>query len=194
MVIRPIKTEEDYQVVLEEIERLFNAEPDTPEADRLDVLATLVEAYEEDHYPIPRPDSIEAIKYHMESRGLSRRDLEPYIGTRARVSEVLNRRRPLTLRMIRNLEAGLGIPAETLIQPYALVPSGEESVAEAEVVQAGAQMSVPLLERLSRHKEMSAYPASEAERKGQIVYVAWDREKGRGYYVDTRAHTSAPVQ
>ena len=118
MEIKPIKNEADYQSVLEEIERLFDAGPDTPEGDRLDVLTTLVEAYEEKHYSIPMPDPIEAILYHMESRGLSRRDLEPYIGSRARVSEVLNRKRPLTMEMIRNLHRGFAIPAEVLIQHY----------------------------------------------------------------------------
>jgi HTH-type transcriptional regulator/antitoxin HigA len=118
MEIKPIKTEADYQAALQEIEGLFDAAPDTPEGDRLDVLVTLVEAYEEKHYSIPKPDPIEAILYHMESRGLVRRDLEPYIGSRARVSEVLNRKRPLTMEMIRNLHKGLGIPAEILIQPY----------------------------------------------------------------------------
>jgi HTH-type transcriptional regulator/antitoxin HigA len=116
--IRPIKTEVDYQAALEEIERLFDAAPNTPEGDRLEVLTTLVEAYEEKHYSIPLPDPIEAILYYMESRGLSRRDLEPYIGSCARVSEVLNRKRPLTIRMIRKLHTGLGIPADVLIQPY----------------------------------------------------------------------------
>lgn len=118
MEIRPIKTDADYQAALEEIERLFDAAPDTPEGDRLEVLTTLVEAYEDKHYAVPLPDPIEAIEYHMESRGLSRRDLEPYIGSRGRVSEVLNRRRPLTIEMIRRLHAALGIPAEVLIQPY----------------------------------------------------------------------------
>jgi len=118
MEIKPIKTEADYLAVLGEIERLFEAAPDTPEGDRLEVLTTLVEAYEAKHYNIPLPNPIEAILYHMESRGLSRRDLEPYIGSRARVSEVLNRKRPLTMEMIRNLHRGLGLPAEVLIQPY----------------------------------------------------------------------------
>jgi len=118
MEIRPIKTEADYEAALAEIERLFEAEPDTPEGDRLEILTTLVEAYEEVHYPIPYPDPIEAIRYYMESRGLVRRDLEPYIGSRARVSEILNRRRPLSLTMIRQLNKGLGIPAEVLIKPY----------------------------------------------------------------------------
>ena len=118
MEIKPIKNDADYQTALGEIERLFDAAPDTPEGDRLEVLTTLVEAYEEKFYSIPMPDPVEAILYHMESRGLSRRDLEPYIGSRARVSEVLNRKRPLTMEMIRNLHVGLGMPAEVLIQPY----------------------------------------------------------------------------
>ena len=118
MEIKPIKNEVDYQAALKEIELLFDAAPDTPEGDRLEVLTTLVEVYEERHYTIPMPDPIEAILYHMESRGLTRHDLEPYIGSRARVSEVLNRKRPLTMEMIRNLHKGIGIPAEVLIQPY----------------------------------------------------------------------------
>lgn len=120
MEIRPIRTEADYEAALAEIERLFDAAPSTPESDRLDVLTTLVEAYEAQHYPIPEPDPVEAIKYYMESRGLSRVDLEPYIGGRARVAEVLNRKRSLSLNMIRRLYAGLGIPAEVLVRPYAI--------------------------------------------------------------------------
>jgi HTH-type transcriptional regulator/antitoxin HigA len=118
MAIRPIKTETDYRAALAEIETLFDAVPNTPEGDRLDVLTTLVEAYEAQHYEITPPDPVEAILYHLESRGLSRRDLEPYMGSRGRVSEVLNRKRPLTLEMIRKLRESLGIPAEVLIQPY----------------------------------------------------------------------------
>jgi HTH-type transcriptional regulator/antitoxin HigA len=116
--IKPIRTEVDYETALAEIEQLFEAVPGTPEGDRLEILTTLVEAYEERHYPIPLPDPIEAILYYLESRGLSRRDLEPYLGSRARVSEVLNRKRPLSLEMIRRLHSGLKIPAEVLIQPY----------------------------------------------------------------------------
>lgn len=119
MDIRPIRTETDYEATLAEIERLFDAAPDTPDGDRLEVLVTLVEAYEAQHYSVPAPDPVEAIEYYMESRGLSRSDLEPYIGSRARVTEILNRRRPLSLRMIRQLHKGLGIPAEVLVQPYA---------------------------------------------------------------------------
>ena len=118
MDIRPIKTEADYQAALKEIEALFEAAPNTPEGDRLDVLTTLVQAYEEQYYPIGLPDPIEAILYHMESRGLTRHDLEPFVGNRARVSEILNRKRALSLRMIQQLHAGLGIPAEVLLQPY----------------------------------------------------------------------------
>ena len=127
MIIKPIKTEADYQSALKEIEKLFGAEPGTSEGDRLDVLATLVEAYEDEHYVIPAPDPIEAINYFMESRGLKRADLEPYIGSRARVSEVLNRKRPLTLSMIQRLNAGLGIPAEILVKPYRTVTSRKSS-------------------------------------------------------------------
>ena len=118
MEIKPIKTETDFEAALKEIERLFKAAPDTPEGDRLEVLTTLVEAYEEQHYRIPLPDPIEAILYHMESRGLTRCDFEPFIGSRARVSEVLTGKRPLTMAMIRKLSKGLGISAEVLIQPY----------------------------------------------------------------------------
>jgi HTH-type transcriptional regulator/antitoxin HigA len=120
MEIKPIKNEADYQAVLVEIERLFGAIPDTPEGDRLEVLVTLVEAYENKHFSIPAPDPIEAILYHLESRALSRRDLEPCIGSRARVSEVLNRKRHLTMEMVRKLHSMLGIPSDVLIQPYQL--------------------------------------------------------------------------
>ncbi len=120
MDIRPIKTETDYEWALAEIERLFDAEPNTPNGDRLDVLVTLVEVYEDEHHSIPLPDPIEMIQYYMESRGLTRRDLEPYIGTRARVSEILNKKRPLTLNMIRKLHTGLGISGDVLLQQIAI--------------------------------------------------------------------------
>ncbi|MDD3761526.1 MAG: helix-turn-helix domain-containing protein [Acidithiobacillus sp.] len=113
--IRPIKTEEDYQATLIEIESLWGAEPDTPDGDRLDVLLALLESYEAKHYPINPPDAIEAIRFRMEQQGLTRKDLEPFIGSRARVSEILNRKRPLTLEMIRRLWKGLGIPLESLL-------------------------------------------------------------------------------
>jgi HTH-type transcriptional regulator/antitoxin HigA len=120
MDIKPIRTQRDYKAALAQIERLFDSKPSTPDGDRLEVLATLVEAYEQQHYPMLPPDPVEAILYIMESRGLGRKDLEPYLGSRAKVSEVLNRRRPLSIEMIRRLHDGLGIPAEVLIQPYEL--------------------------------------------------------------------------
>ena len=119
-MIRPIRNEEDYETALEEIEALWDAAPETAEADRLDLLMLLVEAYEAEHYPIPDPDPIALILHVMDARGLTRRDLEPYLGSRARVSEILNRRRPLSLEMIRKLQAGLGLPADVLVQPYEL--------------------------------------------------------------------------
>ncbi|HEY7297654.1 MAG TPA: transcriptional regulator [Xanthobacteraceae bacterium] len=116
MDITPIKTNRDYRRVLKEIESLMHAKRNTPEGDRLDVLVTLVEAWEAKHYPLELPDPVEAIKYHMEQQGLAARDLIPYIGSRNRVYEVLSRKRPLTLTMIRRLHEGLGIPAESLIK------------------------------------------------------------------------------
>jgi HTH-type transcriptional regulator / antitoxin HigA len=115
MEIRPIKNDRDYRRVLKEIEGLMDAAPDSPEGDRLDVLGTLAVAWEEQHHAIEPPDPIEAIRFAMDQRGLTRFDLEPFIGNRARVSEVLNRKRTLTLPMIRRLHRGLGISAEVLI-------------------------------------------------------------------------------
>jgi HTH-type transcriptional regulator/antitoxin HigA len=116
MEIAPIRTKRDYRHALKEIEGLMDAKRGTPEGDRLDVLVTLVEAWEAKHYPIDLPDPVEAIRYHMETRGLEPRDLVPYIGSRNRVYEVLNRKRPLTLKMVWRLHTGLGIPAESLIK------------------------------------------------------------------------------
>ena len=115
-MIRSIKTEADYDTALAKITTLMDAEPGTPEGDRLDVLVALVEAYEAKHWRIDPPDPIEAIKLRMQQRGLSRRDLEKVLGSKSRVSEVLNRKRQLTLEMIRRLHATLGIPPESLIQ------------------------------------------------------------------------------
>ena len=129
MKLRPIKTETDYRAALAEIERLFEAAPNTPEGDRMEVLVTLVEAYERRHYPIEAPDPIELVRYYMESRGLSRRDLEVCIGSRARVAEVLNRRRGLTIGMIRRLHNAHGIPAHILIQPYAVAKAAKRRTA-----------------------------------------------------------------
>ena len=116
MEIKPIKTPRDYQAALKEIEGLMNGKKNTPEGDKLEVLATLVEAYEEKFHPIGPPTPIGAIEFHMERLGLTRRDLEPMIGSSGRVSEVLSGKRHLTLPMIRKLSAGLGIPADVLIQ------------------------------------------------------------------------------
>ncbi|OUL36494.1 transcriptional regulator [Nostoc sp. T09] len=118
---RPIRTEADYHAALAEIERLFDAKVNTPEYDRLEVLTTLVEAYEQKHYPIESPDPIAAILYYLESRGLSQHDLEAVIGTQVQIAEILNRQQPLTLDMIRLLHQQLGIPADVLIQPYSLI-------------------------------------------------------------------------
>jgi len=115
MDIKPIRNEADYQEALREVETLMMAEPETPEGDRLDVLVTLVEAYERRNFPVELPDPVEAIKFVMEQRGLAVKDLEPMIGRRNRVYEVLNRKRGLTLSMVRKLHSGLGIPAESLI-------------------------------------------------------------------------------
>lgn len=123
MNIRPLKTEADYDAALREIERLFDAAPNTPEGDLLGVLTTLVEAYEAQHEPIPEPDPIEALKYYMESRGLTIRDLEPLLGEQHKVLDVLERKRPLSLPMIRRLHDGLGMSADILIQPYKLLKS-----------------------------------------------------------------------
>lgn len=120
MTIKPIRSEDDYDAALAELETLMDAEPGTAEEERLEVLSTLVWAYEQEHYPIDKPDPIAAIEYYIESRGLTRKDLEPYLGLPSRVSEVMNKRRPLSKDMIRRLEAGTGIPATILIQPYAL--------------------------------------------------------------------------
>ena len=119
MHIRPVKTEADYTAVLQEISSLMASDPtlDTPEGDRLDVLITLVQAYEARHHPIEPPDAIEAIKFCMEQHGLTPRDLEPMIGSRGRDSEVLSGKRRLSMAMVWRLHQGLGIAAETLIRP-----------------------------------------------------------------------------
>jgi HTH-type transcriptional regulator/antitoxin HigA len=116
MDIAPIKNRADYQRALKDIESLMRAKRNTLDGDRLDVLVTLVEAWEQKHYRLDLPDPVEAIKYHMDQNGLQPRDLIPFIGSRNRVHEVLNRRRSLTLKMINRLHRGLGIPAESLIK------------------------------------------------------------------------------
>jgi HTH-type transcriptional regulator/antitoxin HigA len=117
MNVKPIKNESDYDAALAEIEGLMDARPNTLAGDRLDVLVTLVGAYEEKHWSVDPPDPIEAIKMRMQQRGLTRRDLEKVLGSKSRVSEVMNRKRPLTMEMIRRLHKKFGIPAESLIQP-----------------------------------------------------------------------------
>lgn len=117
MNIKPIKTDADYRAALKEIESLMMAQPDTPDGEKLDVLVTLVEAYESKHYPLDLPDPVEAIKFEMEQKGLTIKDLEPMIGKSNRVYEILNRKRSLTLSMIRRLHQELNIPAESLIKP-----------------------------------------------------------------------------
>lgn len=116
MDIRAIRTKADYRAALGEIEKLMHAARDTPEGERLDILATLVEAYERKRFPMDLPDAVEAIRFRMEQSGLTPKDLVPMIGQLNRVYEVLNRKRPLTLKMVWRLHRGLGIPAESLIK------------------------------------------------------------------------------
>lgn len=120
MELKPIRTKKDYQAALAEVSRLWDSSAKSSMADRLDVLALLVEDYERRHFPIVDPDPIDFLQHVMESRGLSRKDLEPYIGPRGRVADILNRTRPLTLEMIRRLSAGLDLPTDVLIKPYRL--------------------------------------------------------------------------
>jgi HTH-type transcriptional regulator / antitoxin HigA len=120
MQLKPVRTEADYDAALAEIERLMDAGPGTAAGDRLDILTTLVEAYEAEHHPIDAPDPIAALEYFMEQRGISRADLVPLLGSRSRVSEILNRRRRLTIEMAWRLHRELGMPAEAVIKPYQL--------------------------------------------------------------------------
>ncbi|WP_180899769.1 helix-turn-helix domain-containing protein [Martelella soudanensis] len=115
--LKLIRTEADYDAALEEVERLWGAKSGTPDGDRLDVLATLIDVYEAKHHPMDPPDPVEAIKFRMEQQGLSRKDLEPIIGPRGRVSDILNRKRGLSIDMIRQLHEQLGISADVLIRP-----------------------------------------------------------------------------
>lgn len=117
MDIRPIKTDADYHAALSDIENLMMAESNTIEGEKLDILVTLVQAYEAKNFPMGLPDPVEAIKFEMEHKGLTVKDLEPMIGKSNRVYEILNRKRSLTLKMIWKLHEGLGIPAESLIKP-----------------------------------------------------------------------------
>ncbi len=120
MELKPIKTKRDYQASLRQAQQLWDAPAGSVGADALDVLALLIADYEAKHFPIADPDPIEFLEYVMESRGLTRKDLEPLLGSRARVAEVLNRARPLTLEMIRRLSEGLALPADILVPRYSL--------------------------------------------------------------------------
>ena len=115
MDIKPIKTEQDYNDSIIRIEELWGAKIDTPEGDELDLLVTLVESYEMKHYPIAPPDPIDAIKFRMEQMGITKVDMEKYLGSQSRVSEILNRKRGLTLKMVKSLYVGLKIPTEILL-------------------------------------------------------------------------------
>jgi HTH-type transcriptional regulator / antitoxin HigA len=115
--IKPIHTEDDYKEAMKTLATLWGSAEGSPESDQLDILATLIEKYEEEHFPMDLPDPVDAILFRMDQQGLSRKDLEPMLGTRNRVSEVLNRRRGMSIEMIRALHARLHIPAEVLIKP-----------------------------------------------------------------------------
>jgi HTH-type transcriptional regulator / antitoxin HigA len=115
MNIRPIKTEQDYNSAIKRIEELWGAKKDTPKGDELDLLVTLVESYEMKNYPIAPPDPIDAIKFRMEQMGMTKDDMVKYLGSQSRVSEILNRKRKLTLKMVKSLYKGLNIPAEILL-------------------------------------------------------------------------------
>ena len=154
MNIHPVKTDQDYHAALERIEALWSAEPETPEGNELDILVTLVSAYEEKNHPVPPPSPVEAIKFIMEQKGLKQADLIPYIGSRPRVSEVLNRKRKLTLSMIRALHSHLGIPAEVLIQDGSNFPADGEGVPWA---------NFPILEICRRGWVTDYDPKTQAE-------------------------------
>jgi len=126
MEIKPIRDEIDYEEALREIDALFDAEPGTSEADKLEVLVTLVEVYESKRHSLPPPDPIEAIEHALDRLGLTQHDIRPYIGSRSRVWEIMNRRRPLTLPMIRKLAVALGVPADVLAREYKLEPAREQ--------------------------------------------------------------------
>ena len=121
--VKVIKNQNEYEVALKELDSLMDAEPESAEEKALELLSVLIEKYEEEHFPIPLPDPVEAIKFRMEQQGLTQKELIPYLGSQSKVSEILNRKRPLTLTMIRNLHEGLEIPAEVLIQKAgAIIP------------------------------------------------------------------------
>ena len=118
MTIKPIKTKKDYQAVMNRLETIFDAQPGTPEGDELEVLGILIDKYEQEHYPVGYPDPIEAIKFRMEQMGYSQSDLAKVVGLKSRASEILSKKRKLTLEMIRQLHQVLHIPTDVLIQNY----------------------------------------------------------------------------
>lgn len=177
MKIKLIHTEKDYETALNEIERLFDAEPGTPNGDMLEVLALLVEVYENEHYSIPLPDPIEAIEYHMERLGLTRKDLEIYIGGPSRVSEILNRKRPLNLRMIRGLSAGLDIPIEVLAQPYDL----SETEPEFDAGFFPFSVGIPLVEFRSINSAEENIPLKKSSLANMSQLVAKPNYENVGY-------------
>ena len=118
MTIKPIKTKKDYQAALDRLEVIFDAKPGAPEGDELEVLGILIDKYEQEHYPIDYPDPIEAIKFRMEQMGYSQNDLAKVVGLKSRASEILNKKRKLTLEMVRQLHQAFGIPTDVLIQSY----------------------------------------------------------------------------
>jgi HTH-type transcriptional regulator/antitoxin HigA len=166
MEIKPIRTEEDYENALQEIDTLFDADPESPDGDKLDILVTLVEAYESKHYPVALPDPIEAIEYHMERLNLIRKDLEQYIGGPSRVSEILNRKRPLNLRMIRNLHKGLGVSLEVLFQEYDV--ENTEPDYEADFLSVG--IGIQLFEFSSAHSDDKIYTRT-SRRRGSALEI-----------------------
>lgn len=118
MTIKPIKTKKDYQAAMNRLEAIFDAQPGTPEGDELEVLGILIDKYEQEHYPIAYPDPIEAIKFRMEQLGYNQSDLAKVVGLKSRASEILSKKRKLTLEMIRQLHQAFGIPTDVLIQSY----------------------------------------------------------------------------
>lgn len=126
-----LKTQADYRAALAHLETLMDARPGTPQAEELELFAVLIERYEQEHFPIGSPDPVDAIKFRMEQQGLTRKDLEPYIGSQSKVSEVLNRKRPLSVAMIRALHSGLDIPSEVLLQtpgrPTKIAPAAKQA-------------------------------------------------------------------
>jgi HTH-type transcriptional regulator/antitoxin HigA len=182
--LKPIRSAADYERAVARLGELWGAAVGTPEGDQLDVLATLIDAYESEHFPIDPPDPIEAIRFRMEQQGLTRKDLMPMIGTRTRVAEVLNRRRSLSIGMIRRLHEGLGIAAEILIRPSRQTSArgpktpaaGRTGAARPRVKASVAKRSTSQVPEGARHQ-----PASErATRRGRRSPADLIAEEGPG--------------